>query len=137
MTPAALSGPFDNDTALAYVLELAEAPGSYDPVEHRTMFTATDFDDLEFCQELYALIAVVAEAFDPRTPTRVPDSAAGVTRAIRRAGDIAVAQDAVACMNRMLNAPHAALWQHFDDGGLRVRRHARVLRARLHRACNR
>jgi hypothetical protein len=126
-------GPFDNDTAQQYISDLFE--GREDLDDLGSLLEGDARGDIEFAQEQYAAAALVAEAAAP--DNRLPSVAVTLAGNIRVTGDhIALAPVAKSMLNRMLNDPYAPLWQGHEDGGIGIRRQARVLRARLHRACS-
>lgn len=125
-------GPFDSATAQSYVRELLESDATVS--ELASVLEADAAFDLELAQEQYALAAIVAEMFERRTSATVAGEVAAALRTLQTNADLAFV--AHACMNRLLGNPFHPLWRDHADGGIAIKREARALRARLHRACS-
>lgn len=125
-----LAGPFDNATGIHYLGELAL--GVAVP-ELEAVLDADSSFDLELAQEQYALSTVIAEMADPG---HTPPAAADVAQIIFQDESAGILYPAAHdCMNRLLTNPFAALWKDHADGAIAIKRQARALRTRLHRAC--
>lgn len=123
--------PADNDTAQDYIRELLHS----DPTisELASVLAANDGFDLELAQEQYALAAIVAEMVERKAEKSASGQIAAGLRGQENHADLVIA--AYDCMNRVLANPFHPLWSDHPDGGIAIKREARVLRARLHRAC--
>ena len=121
---------FDTRAGAAFLQELeSRLPVS----ELDSILAVDDTHDLDLTQEQLALTGVVAEMVDPRT---FHQQAAAVARMLRdEPGAEELVASAHACVNRLLANPFALLWRGHADGGIGIKREARALRARLHRAC--
>ena len=126
-------GPFDNDTATSFLRELQDNSAS--PSELLAVLAADSSFDLELSQEQYALAAIVVAMVER---TGLGSVVTGVAAGLREEDDtsdlVPAAHD---CLNRMLANPFAGIWRTQSDGGIAIKREARALRARLHRACSR
>lgn len=122
---------FDTPVGAAFLNEL-EASTSVAELE--AILEVDDTHDVDLTREQLALAGIVAEVADPRT---FHQQAAAVAQQLRLApaADTLIAP-AHACVNRLLANPFAPVWRGHTDGGIAIKREARVLRARLHRACN-
>lgn len=136
-SPAGRAWPFDAPHDLAVALSyLGELSAPVAPSELAAMLVADGVDDRDLAVEQCLLAAVVAEVTDAAPDARLAAAADTVcTHGALFLAELGAA--AGECLNRLLNSPHAALWQGHPDGGIALRRHVRVLRARLHRACSR
>jgi len=125
-------GPFDNDTAQDYVRELLHGDATIS--ELASVLSVSDGFDLELAQEQYALSAIIAEMVERKAEKSAAGEVASSLRAQQTHADLVLV--AHACMNRLLVNPFHPLWRGHSDGGIAIKRAARVLRARLHRACS-
>jgi len=122
-------GPFDNPVGLNYLGEIS----AFGPSESEALalLDANEPNDLELSQEQYVLATVISElAF----PHNAPPAATAVARYLAGADVPSLQRAAWACMDRLVKNPFAALWRGHHDGGVQIRRQARALRGRLHRA---
>ena len=122
--PAFGPGPYDNPAARDFLDEVQT--DSFTTAEAKLMLTVDAFNDLELAQEQYALAALIA---DSRTR--------GGTTAAGKLTDPELPAAARDSMNRLIANPYATIWQGHADGGITIRRKARAVRARLHRAAER
>lgn len=122
---------FDTHAGAAFLDELE---ASISVLELEAILEVDDTHDVDLTEEQLALAGIVAELADPRT---FHQQAAAIAQRLRLAPDAgALAPVAHACVNRLLSSPFALLWQGHGDGGIALKREARVLRARLYRACS-
>ena len=122
--------PLDSAVAAEYLVELRSG---ITVAEAEAVLEAPASADLTLAQEQFLLSAVIAEMADPGHPPQA-ERAAGRLRGTAGATDLyPAARD---CVNRLLNDPWAEVWKGHPDGAISVKRQARALRARLHRACS-
>lgn len=122
---------FDTMAGAAFLDELESSPSLS---ELEAILEVTDMSSVDFTQEQLALIGVVAEMAAPRT---FHQQARSVAQRMRlQPGADTLYAPAHTCVDRLLANPFAPLWRGHADGGIAIKREARALRARLHRACS-